>query len=105
MMEISVGIITFSLTTVISFIVWLLKRRKDFKKILKMIKGDDVEKNKKTFKLKYAFYKKLIKLLMKSIKDKYLHDVFQNGDIDYEKIVKEVLDFIKSDDGKTGVVP
>lgn len=104
-MDLTIGVITFSLTTIFSFIVWLLKRRKDFKKVYSLIKGSDAQKDKKTFKLKYAFYKKLIKLLIKSVKDKYLVDVFQNGDIDYEKMVKEILDFIKSDDVKAGVAP
>lgn len=95
MLEITIGVITFSITTVLSFIWWLLRRRKEFKKLYKTITGEKtgvVDKN--TFKLKYNFYKKLIKLLVDSIEKKYLKDVFTDGEVDYEKMVKEILDFI-----------
>ncbi|TKJ26214.1 MAG: hypothetical protein CEE42_05225 [Promethearchaeota archaeon Loki_b31] len=97
MLDITIGVITFSVTTVLSFLLWLFKRKKDFKKLYKSITGekaDAVVIDKSTFKLKYNFYKKLIKLLIDSIKKKYLADVFKNGEVDYEKMVKEILDFI-----------
>ena len=95
MLEITIGVITFSVGTVLSFIFRLIKRRKAFRALYKTITGEKagvVDKN--TFKLKYNFYKKLIKLLIDSIEKKYLKDVFTNGEVDYEKIVKEILDFI-----------
>ena len=105
MLEITIGVITFSATTILSFIWWLLRRRKEFKKLYKTITGEKagvVDKN--TFKLKYNFYRKLIKLLIDSIEKKYLKDVFKNGEVDYEKIVKEILDFIGGVSKKSGEV-
>jgi len=102
MLEITIGVITFSVTTVVSFIWWLLRRKKEFKKLYKTITGEKtgvVDKN--TFKLKYNFYKKLIKLLINSIENKYLRDVFKNGEVDYEKMVKEILDFIGAVENKS----
>ncbi len=106
------GLITVSLASILSFIVWLLKRKRDFRKIYNGIKtkagtkADNVviKLDKKTFKLKYAFYQKLIKLLIKEIKEKYLKKVFTDGKVDYEKLVKEILDFIEGKtDNTTGV--
>lgn len=96
------GVLTVSLTTIFSFIIWLLKRKRDFKKLYNGVKkkvgdkaSDEIVKvDKKTFKLKYGFYQKLVKLLVRSIKEKYLKKVFTDGEVDYEKIVKEILDFI-----------
>ncbi|MBA7578640.1 hypothetical protein ES708_20505 [subsurface metagenome] len=104
MLEITVGVITFSVGTVLSFIFWLLKRRKEFRKLYKTITGGKavgVVVDKSTFKLKYNFYKKLIKLLVDSIKKKYLKDVFTDGEVDYEKMVKEILDFIGAVNNKS----
>lgn len=104
MLEITIGVITFSITTILSFIVWLFKRKKDFKKLYASITGEkatDVVVDKNTFKLKYNFYKKLIKLLINSIEKKYLKDVFTNGKVDYEKMVKEILDFIGTVNNKS----
>ena len=96
------GVLTVSITTIFSLIIWLLKRKRDFKRLYKGIKNRTdtksneivVKSDKKVFKLKYAFYKKLIKLLIKDIKEKYLKRIFTEGKVDYEKIVKEILDFI-----------
>lgn len=103
MIEISIGIITMSLGTIVSFIIWLLKRRKDFKKLFTGIKGVSVEKDKKMFKLKYQFYKKLVNLLLRSIKEKYLTKVFEGGNVNYEKMVKEIMDFIDSNGNEAEV--
>lgn len=96
MLEVTIGVITFSVTTVLSFIVWLLRRRKDFKKLYESVKGEKagVVENKETFKLKYNFYKKLIKLLERFIEEKYLRDIFTDGEVDYQKMIKDILDFV-----------
>ena len=94
MIELTLGVITMSLGTIVSFIIWLLKRRKDFKRLFEGLKGDDKEKDKKMFKLKYQFYRKLVKLLLRSIQTKYLKRVFGDGVVDYEKLIKEIIDFI-----------
>ena len=102
------GLITVSLASILSFIFWMIKRKRDFKKLYNGIKKKagakanevPVKADKKTFKLKYGFYQKLIKLLIRSIKEKYLKKVFTDGEVDYEKIVKEILAFI-DDEPKT----
>lgn len=106
MLEITIGIITFSVTTVLSFIVWLLRRKKDFKKLYDSVKGEKVGvvENKETFKLKYNFYKKLIKLLERFIEEKYLRDIFTDGEVDYQKMIKDVLDFVDGVGVDTGEV-
>ncbi len=105
------GILTVSLTTFFSFIIWLLKRKRDFKRLFNGIKKKAdakpiegiVKVDKKTFKLKYGFYKKIIKLLIRDIKEKYLKSVFTEGTVDYEKIVKDILEFINGKPEKTEV--
>lgn len=99
------GVLTISITTIFSFIIWLLKRKRDFKRLYNGVKNRTANKaesgtmvskqyDKKAFKLRYNFYQKLIKLLIKDIKEKYLVKVFGEGVVDYLTIVKEILDFI-----------